>query len=133
MRMPQPLSTTSLGIATTQADVLTELQARNVHVVWSVEDGGYNYELARTMAECTSFDALLDGLREEAECIPSANASLNATAVWRLEYTLPDGKRAAVLARRGSEVAFSRLRAALAQPSLWTSRVTLEVELTPVR
>jgi len=86
------------------------------------------------MAKCTSFDALLDGFREEAQMLPSAHASLQATTMWHLSYSMPDDTRKAMLARRGTDVGFSRLRAALAQPSLWTDRSKpLEVQLTPVK
>jgi len=111
------------------SDSLTDAQAKKIYVVWSVDDDGYNYELARTMAECHSFEELLKALKEEAEYIPSAAGLLATTTRWRLSYPLPDGTRKAVLAREGSELDFSRLRIALAQPSLLSGRTTLEVEM----
>lgn len=104
-----------------------------IDLVWSVNgDDGCNYELPHTMSECESFQNLLNMLEEEVDaCVPSAAGLLRRTNLWRLSYSLPDGTPKVFIARKGTEVAFVRLRTAIARS--WTDSVTsLEVGLKAI-
>jgi hypothetical protein len=107
---------------------LTDEQAQEISIVWKLDIDGDACELPFTLAECRSFSGMLETLREVAQSLPSATAILENTNLWRLAYPLPGGKRKTQMARKGTEVAFDRMWAELAQSSS-LDQGSIEVEL----
>jgi hypothetical protein len=107
---------------------LTDEQAQEISIVWKLDINGDACELPFTLAECRSFNGMLETLREVAQSLPSATAILENTNLWRLAYPLPGGKRKTQMARKGTEVAFDRMWAELAQSSS-LDQGSIEVEL----
>ncbi|KAH8706910.1 hypothetical protein GQ44DRAFT_691847 [Phaeosphaeriaceae sp. PMI808] len=111
---------------------LTEEQTQKVQIIWTFNHNGYSYELVRTMAECMSFSGLLEELRGEVQLLNPVAEHFEKTRLWRLAYTLPDGTKKAVLARKGTETAYGRLQTTLALSPIWTrdSDGTVDIELS---
>jgi hypothetical protein len=107
---------------------LTEQQAQDISIVWKLDIGGDACELPVTLAECRSFREVLQTLRKVAQSLPTAAAILEKSDLWRLSYPLVGGKRKAQMARKGTEVAFDRMRADLVQLSSLDQGI-IEVEL----
>jgi hypothetical protein len=108
---------------------LTDEQAERVCFIWPVVDDDIEYELVHTLGECKSFAGLLGLLEEESEAIPSAASTLARTNMWRLTYRLGDGPNKAVVARKGTEVAFDRLQRTLAQASIWEDNPLAQINI----
>jgi hypothetical protein len=108
---------------------LTEQQAQHISIVWKLDVDGDACELPVTLAECRSFREVLQTLRQVAQSLPSAAAILEKSNLWRLAYPLVGGKRRTQMARKGTEVAFDRMRADLVQlSSLYQGMVEVELE-----
>ncbi|KAF1842122.1 uncharacterized protein K460DRAFT_388882 [Cucurbitaria berberidis CBS 394.84] len=111
---------------------LTDEQARRVSIVWIVNDDGIEYEFVHTIKDCKSFSGLLSLLQEDTEAIPSVAMILAEARLWRLTYQLPSQTRRAIVTRKGTETAFDRVQAALAQSSVWDDNphIKIDMELT---
>jgi hypothetical protein len=107
---------------------MTEQQAQDISIVWKLDIDGDTCELPVTLAECRSFSGVLQTLREVAQSLAPAAAILEKSNLWRLTYPLAGGKRKKQVARKGTEVAFDRMRADLAQLSSLNQGM-IEVEL----
>jgi hypothetical protein len=108
------LADASEGITTSKLR-MTDEQARNIKIVWALEEEGEHYELPLTMAECNSFSEMLEILRKMAEHLLFASALLDKITHWRMSFTPPNGTRTNKMARKGTEVAFDRIQKQLAQ------------------
>jgi hypothetical protein len=110
---------------------LTDEQAHNINIVWTVDVDGAACEFPLTMAECNSFSEMLEVLRDMAQCFPAVAAILENANMWLLTYMGPKGVKKTQLGRKGTEVAFNRMRDDLAKTSSTIGR-TLDVELRAV-
>ncbi|KAI1519498.1 hypothetical protein PtrSN002B_003240 [Pyrenophora tritici-repentis] len=126
-------------IQTTEASIpvqskplgITDEQAECVHLVWTVNDSEIEYDFVHTLGECKTFAGLLSLLEEDAEAIPAIAGILARTKTWRMTFRLSDGTKKAIVARKGAEAAFNRLKLTLAQAPIWSSNPnsTVDVEL----
>ncbi|KAJ4377899.1 hypothetical protein N0V83_000729 [Neocucurbitaria cava] len=108
---------------------LTDEQARLVYIIWTVNDDGIEYEFVHTINECQSFKGFLTLIQEETEMIPAISKMLAETKVWRLTFQLPDKTKKAIVTRTGSEIAFERLQATLAQCRVWAENPGSKIEI----
>jgi hypothetical protein len=123
---PRPVEIVSLD--------LTDDQARRVHFLWPVTVGEDNmdYEFVLRLDECgKTLTSLLGLLEEYAEAIPSIANVLASTKMWRFTFQGADGANKAIIARKGTEVAFDRLQTIIAQLPIWNDNphVRVHVEL----
>jgi hypothetical protein len=122
-------STTNAPAPTTISS--SDMAEEHIQIVWAFEVDREKYELPLTMAECRSFSEMLEMLRTMAQDIPYAAVLLAETKLWRMTFSLPDGTKSNKMARTGTEVAFSRIRKELGQPSFSTGN-TIEIELRAI-
>ncbi|KAH5023418.1 hypothetical protein HBI70_056750 [Parastagonospora nodorum] len=110
---------------------LTDEQAQNINIVWTVDVDGAACDFSLTMAECHSFSKMLGVLRDMVQSFPDVAAILENANMWLLTYMGPKGAKKTQLGRKGTEVAFNRMRDDLAKTSS-TVGGTLDVELRAV-
>ncbi|EAT84444.2 hypothetical protein SNOG_08168 [Parastagonospora nodorum SN15] len=110
---------------------LTDEQAQNINIVWTVDVDGAACDFPLTMAECHSFSKMLGVLRDMVQSFPDVAAILENANMWLLTYMGPKGAKKTQLGRKGTEVAFNRMRDDLAKTSS-TVGGTLDVELRAV-
>ncbi|KAH3981000.1 hypothetical protein HBH51_050050 [Parastagonospora nodorum] len=110
---------------------LTDEQAQNINIVWTVDVDGAACDFPLTMAECHSFSEMLGVLRNMVQSFPAVAAILENANMWLLTYMGPKGAKKTQLGRKGTEVAFNRMRDDLAKTSS-TVGGTLDVELRAV-
>jgi hypothetical protein len=122
---PRPVEIVSLD--------LTDAQARRTYLIWPFRDDDIDYEFVHTLDECKTFKGLLDLLEEDTEAIPFIADVMARTKTWRLTYEGADGANKAIVARKGTEVAFDRLQTTIAQLPIWSenpqARVLVELKL----
>ena len=113
---------------------LTDEQAECVWLVWTIKDPGLEIGFFHTLSECKTFAGLLALLEEDTEDIPTIADVLARTKTWRITFSPGEGMNKAVIARKGAETAFNRLKIMLAQAPFWISKPypTVDVELKPL-
>jgi hypothetical protein len=112
---------------------LTNNQAKQVYLIWPVRDAedDMDYEFVHTLDETKTLMGLIALLEEDTEAIPSVAEIVARTKTWRLTYHGAGGANKAIVARKGSEVAFDRLQTTLAQLPVWKdslARVHIELK-----
>jgi hypothetical protein len=126
---PPPQATKPINPPNIISLELSDKQAERVYFIWPVNDEGMETEFVHTLGECKSFGGLLGLLEEETEDLPSVASILERTKTWKMTYHLGDGVNKAIVARKGTEVAFDRLQATLAQASIWTENPYAKVDI----
>jgi len=110
---------------------LTDEQARNINIVWTVDIDGEECDFSLTMAECNSLSKMLEVLRGMVQYFPAVTAILENANMWLLTYMGPKGVKKTQMGRKGTEVAFNRMRDDLCKTSSAVGG-TLDVQLRAI-
>jgi hypothetical protein len=110
---------------------LTDEQARNINIVWTVDVDGEECDFSLTMAECNSLSEMLEVLRGMVQYFPAVTAILENANMLLLTYLGPKGVKKTQMGRKGTEVAFNRMRDDLCKTSSAVGG-TLDVQLRAV-
>lgn len=110
---------------------LTKEQARKINIVWTVDVDGEECDFSLTMAECNTLSEMLEVLRGMVQYFPAVTAILENANMWLLTYMGPKGVKKTQMGRKGTEVAFNRMRDDLCKTSSAVGG-TLDVQLRAV-
>ncbi|KAF1830496.1 hypothetical protein BDW02DRAFT_633596 [Decorospora gaudefroyi] len=106
---------------------LTDEQTKSIQFIWTIKDDDTEHEFPYTLDECKSFRGLLTLLEEDTQAFPPVTNILARTKAWSLTYQGADGTNKAIVARKGSEVAFERLQTLLAQSPIWNDSPSAKI------
>lgn len=108
----------------------TDDQAERIHFIWYIDFKGVAHEVRRVLSDASTFDVLLEKLRQDAEHVPSAMRQMKTNA-WSFSYLPANGKRKAFWIPLNSrpEVIFKALLRHISQSDAWKTDEDLIVEV----